>query len=191
MSKFVMRNSIMDKNGKHVGDQYFLLAPHEVEPMCSLHLEGSQITCIGHVSEMGRVLRNELDQAVARRAEREGAITQQFRPKVVVPIGSTNSLHAYKCLLERETMNGNIVLMPGGRAADLARTGEEHEMLERLCERKIDMADEVVVLNVDGYVGNATRRLIHYAKGREKVIRWWEKSRIPPEFDSGTALGWP
>ncbi len=36
-------------------------------------------------------------------------------------------------------------------------------MLDDMHKRKIDMADEIFVINVDGYIGDSTRSEIEYA----------------------------
>jgi hypothetical protein len=46
--------------------------------------------------------------------------------------------------------------------------------LDELHKRKIDLADEVLVLNVGGYIGDSTRSEIDYAISHGKVIRWLE-----------------
>ena len=47
--------------------------------------------------------------------------------------------------------------------------------LDELHKRKIDLCDEVLVLNVDGYIGDSTRSEIEYAKAHGKDIRWLEE----------------
>ena len=42
-------------------------------------------------------------------------------------------------------------------------------------KRKIDMADEIFVINVDGYVGESTKREIAYAKSKGKTVNYLEK----------------
>lgn len=44
--------------------------------------------------------------------------------------------------------------------------------LDELHKRKIDLADRVHVLNVDGYIGESTRSEIEYATKRGKVITY-------------------
>jgi len=53
------------------------------------------------------------------------------------------------------------------------------EMLDILHLFKIDMADEILVLNVGGYVGEATGREIEYARRLGKRIRWLEPETVP------------
>ena len=56
--------------------------------------------------------------------------------------------------------------------------GPEKRMLDDLHLRKIDLADEILVLNVGGYIGESTRREIEYAKSKMKGIRFLE-----PDFE--------
>ena len=49
---------------------------------------------------------------------------------------------------------------------------ELKSMLDELHLRKIDLADEVLVLDVDGYIGESTRREIEYAKQQAKFIKY-------------------
>lgn len=74
-----------------------------------------------------------------------------------------------------ETLAGRIVLSVGCNTksdAGLGLTKEVKQMLDDLHKRKIDLADEVLVLNVGGYVGESTRSEIDYATRLGKKIRW-------------------
>jgi hypothetical protein len=46
------------------------------------------------------------------------------------------------------------------------------EMLDDMHLRKIDMADEVMVINPGGYIGQSTRREIEYAKSVGKPVNY-------------------
>ena len=48
------------------------------------------------------------------------------------------------------------------------------EMLDDMHLRKIDLADEVFVINVGGYIGESTRREIAYAEETGKTIKYLE-----------------
>ncbi|MBQ1348927.1 MAG: hypothetical protein IIY58_06215, partial [Aeriscardovia sp.] len=48
------------------------------------------------------------------------------------------------------------------------------EMLDDMHKRKIDMADEIFVINVGGYIGESTRGEIAYAKKTGKAVRYLE-----------------
>lgn len=47
-------------------------------------------------------------------------------------------------------------------------------MLDDMHKAKIDMADEIFVINVDGYIGDSTRSEIEYAKMTGKAVRFLE-----------------
>ena len=48
------------------------------------------------------------------------------------------------------------------------------EMLDDMHKRKIDMADEIFVVNVGGYIGDSTRSEIKYAQENGKLVRYLE-----------------
>jgi hypothetical protein len=78
------------------------------------------------------------------------------------------------------TLNGRIVLAPGVFAHDGdAITEEQKTALDRLHLQKIDLADEVLVVNPGGYIGDSTRREIEYAQRSGKPVRYvaWEAPR--------------
>ena len=51
---------------------------------------------------------------------------------------------------------------------------EEHTMKKRMHLAKIDMADEIFVINVGGYIGDRTRSEIKYAEANGKPVRYLE-----------------
>lgn len=53
-------------------------------------------------------------------------------------------------------------------------TTEEQEILSKLHYQKIDISDAIYVVNVDGYIGNATSREIEYAKSLGKEVIYLE-----------------
>jgi len=42
--------------------------------------------------------------------------------------------------------------------------------------RKIDLSDEIFVIDVNGYIGNSTRKEIDYARKNVKVIHYYSES---------------
>lgn len=50
------------------------------------------------------------------------------------------------------------------------------EMLDDMHKRKIDMADEIFVINVGGYIGGSTKSEIKYAKEHGKTVRYLEEA---------------
>ena len=104
------------------------------------------------------------------------------RPRVVCLCGSTRFYEAFQKANYNETMTGRIVLSVGfyphsaeqvhGEA--IVITAEQKVALDELHKRKIDLADEILVLNVGGYVGSSTASEIEYAKAHGKPIRYLE-----------------
>lgn len=79
----------------------------------------------------------------------------------------------------RFTLAGKIVVSVGvcKHAKDHGAEALGQDVAKRLDElhlRKIDLADEVFVLNVGGYIGDSTRREIQYATKIGKPIKFLE-----------------
>lgn len=104
--------------------------------------------------------------------------------KVITLCGSTRFKDEFLQAQKDLTLQGNIVISVGlfGHAGDsevwenmdegtLTKT---KEMLDDMHKRKIDMADEIFVINVGGYIGNSTRSEIEYAREHGKIIRYLE-----------------
>jgi|ERR1700722_1533340 len=99
-----------------------------------------------------------------------------MKPIIVCLCGSTKFKQAFIDANFRETMAGKIVLSVGlyshADAEVYTPTEAEKLALDELHFRKIDLADEVLILNVDGYTGYSTRREINYAMSQNKKIRY-------------------
>ena len=105
--------------------------------------------------------------------------------KVITLCGSTRFKNEFMKAQKRLTLDGNIVISVGlfGHSGDnevwenmdegmLTKT---KEMLDDMHKRKIDMADEIFVINVDGYIGSSTRSEIEYAQATGKPVRYLEE----------------
>lgn len=98
--------------------------------------------------------------------------------KVITLCGSTRFKDEFMEAQKRLTLDGNIVISVGlfGHSGDNEVWIEgTKEMLDDMHLRKIDMADEIYVINVDGYIGTSTRNEIEYAKRTGKVVRYLKK----------------
>lgn len=89
-------------------------------------------------------------------------------PRVVCLCGSLRFAALFRAERRRLTAQGVIVLGPEETEHEL--TAEHRAMLGELHLRRIDLADEVRIISVDGYLGEATRREIDYARSRGKVL---------------------
>lgn len=98
-------------------------------------------------------------------------------PRIVCLCGSTRFSEAYREANLRETLAGNIILTVGCDTKSDENLGllpKFKVKLDDLHKRKIDLADEILVLNVGGYIGESTRSEIEYAKAAGKPIRYLE-----------------
>ena len=107
--------------------------------------------------------------------------------KVITLCGSTRFKDEYLDAQKRLTLEGNIVISVGlfGHSGDnevwenmdegtLTKT---KEMLDDMHKRKIDMADEIFVINVGGYIGASTRSESGYARSFGKPIHYLEEAQ--------------
>ena len=104
--------------------------------------------------------------------------------KVITLCGSTRFKDEFLKVQKDLTLKGNIVISVGlfGHSGDsevwenmnegsLTKT---KEMLDDMHKRKIDMADEIFVINVNGYIGESTKSEIEYAKSLGKMVNYLE-----------------
>ncbi len=105
--------------------------------------------------------------------------------KIITLCGSTRFKDEFMEAQKRLTLAGNIVISVGlfGHSGDnevwenmdegtLTKT---KEMLDDMHKRKIDMADEIFVINVGGYIGSSTRSEIDYAMASGKPVHYLEE----------------
>lgn len=105
---------------------------------------------------------------------------------IVCLCGSTRFSQAFHEANLRETLEGRIVLSIGcdfKSDTDLLLAGEltpeDKERLDQLHLHKISLADEVLVLNRNGYIGASTTNEIAHALAHNKPIRWLEEDQAP------------
>jgi hypothetical protein len=110
---------------------------------------------------------------------------------VVTLCGSTKFKDEFVSAGLRETLDGKIVLTIGcNMRTDIEIFGnlspEEFDTtkkkLDELHKRKIDLSDEILILNVGGYIGDSTRSEWQYAIKHGKKVRWLEpdKAELKP-----------
>ena len=112
--------------------------------------------------------------------------------KVITLCGSTRFKDEFLEAQKRLTLEGNIVISVGlfGHSGDdVVWTEGVKDMLDRQHLAKIDLADEIFVINVGGYTGDSTRREIAYAEFKGKAISYLEECRKPSLYDNYAALG--
>lgn len=106
------------------------------------------------------------------------------KPKVITLCGSSRFPEAFHIANAHFSMQGYVVISLGlfGHAdkpegakfltSDGNEATKEKQILDTLHFRKIDLCDEIYVINVGGYIGSSTKREIAYAESKNKKIRW-------------------
>jgi len=108
--------------------------------------------------------------------------------KVITLCGSTRFKDEFVEINKKLTLEGNIVISVGlfGHSGDnevwenmdegtLTKT---KEMLDDMHKRKIDMADEIFVINKNGYIGSSTKSEIEYAIQTGKKVNYLENDSL-------------
>ena len=106
-----------------------------------------------------------------------------MKPTIVTLCGSTKFKDAFTEHQLKETLKGNIVLTIGCNMRSDGEIFADHSPEElRMIKAKLDilhfhkiaMSDEILVLNVNGYIGESTEREIVYAESIGVKIRYLE-----------------
>ena len=105
--------------------------------------------------------------------------------KIITLCGSTKFKEDFMRIQKELTLKGNIVISVGlfGHSGDkeVWENMSEGEltktkiMLDDMHKRKIDMADEIFVINKNGYIGESTRSEINYAIQTNKKVNYMEE----------------
>lgn len=98
-------------------------------------------------------------------------------PTIVTLCGSTRFKEAFAKANRDETLALKIVLSVGCYTHSDEELGLPDHMkraLDVLHKKKIDMSDEILVLNVGGYIGESTASEIDYAIKHGKRVRYLE-----------------
>lgn len=103
--------------------------------------------------------------------------------KVITLCGSTRFKDAFISEQKRLTLLGNIVISVGlfGHSGDdevweglsEGDITQTKIMLDDMHKRKIDMADEIFVINQNGYIGDSTKSEIAYAEATGKIVNYY------------------
>ena len=94
---------------------------------------------------------------------------------VITLCGSTKFKDEFMKARKELTLAGNIVIsveLFGHCGDDLCYSKDTKQMLDDMHKAKIDMSDEIFVINVDGYIGESTRNEIAYATSQGKRIKY-------------------
>lgn len=111
-------------------------------------------------------------------------VNEPDRPRIVCLCGSTRFTEQMLIKQWELTKQGHIVLswcaLPESyfSGSDKFHIGDQEgvkKIVDEVHKRKIDLADEIFVINIGGYIGNSTRSEIEYAHSKGKFIRYMEE----------------
>lgn len=97
--------------------------------------------------------------------------------KVITLCGSTRFKIHWEFIKKEMTLDGNVVLGVEcyGHMEQDDRIWEKKDLLDEIHKQKIDMADEVFIIDVDGYIGESTMKEIFYAASQGKKITYYSE----------------
>ncbi|WP_078596451.1 DUF4406 domain-containing protein [Evansella clarkii] len=100
--------------------------------------------------------------------------------KVITLCGSTKFKEQFEKANAYLTLQGNIVISLGffDQSEGIEITKEQAELFAKIHFEKINMADEIFVIDVNGYIGNSTKKEIEYAKQKGMRICYFSESDI-------------
>lgn len=91
---------------------------------------------------------------------------------IITLCGSINFKDEFLKVQEKLVLKGNIVFTPNffDNIKKEEISLETKEMLDKMHKQKIDMSDEIYVINQGGYIGESTKLEIEYAKQKGKKL---------------------
>jgi hypothetical protein len=93
--------------------------------------------------------------------------------RVITVCGSLRYIKEMMEISEKMEFEGNCILVPiynFTRKSKDEYSEEELEMLVKMQKERIKMSDAILVVDVNGYIGESTSREIEYAKLLDKSI---------------------
>lgn len=95
--------------------------------------------------------------------------------KIITVCGSYQFKKEMTEITEKMALKGNCMLTPIEltKSDKEAYTEEEAFMLDQMHKEKIKLSDAILVVNVNGYIGNSTKSEIAFAKLQNKEIMYY------------------
>ena len=97
--------------------------------------------------------------------------------KIITICGSLKFKNEIIKVAMKMELEGNVVLTPIFPINDNKEdfTEEQLNMLGKMHKEKIKLSDAILVVNINGYIGNSTKNEIEYAKNNGEFIKHrWE-----------------
>jgi ADP-ribose pyrophosphatase YjhB (NUDIX family) len=168
-----------DPCGRYVTVAYAALVPDGTPATAS---DDASAACWWPLSDLPALAFDHADilAAAVNPASAEAEASSPARPAIVTLCGSTRHWDALGEANARETLDGNMVLAPGidmktcHQRPDPDEAAQVKQKLDALHRAKIRAADEVLIVNEGGYIGESTRAEIAYALSLGKPVRYTE-----------------
>ena len=96
--------------------------------------------------------------------------------KIITLCGSNKFKDDFIEQQKRLTLMGNMVMSPYLFFDDREISISDKVMLDDIQRQKINISDEIFVINKNGYIGESTKKEIQYAAICHKTIRYMEKN---------------
>jgi len=98
-------------------------------------------------------------------------------PEIITLCGSTKFKKQFLEAQKRLSLEGKIVISVGlfGHADNEEIAWANKPMLDNLHLRKIDLADSIMVVDIDNYIGESTQRELNYAQLNNKRIYYYSE----------------
>ena len=95
--------------------------------------------------------------------------------KVITVCGSYKFKKEMNEIAEKMALKGNCMLTPIEltKPNKEAYTKEEALMIDKMHKEKIKLSDAILVVNVNGYIGNSTKSEIEFAKSLNKEVLYY------------------
>ena len=95
---------------------------------------------------------------------------------IITLCGSIKFKDKFIKVQEKLTLEGNIVLTPNffNNIKKEEIDEKTKKMLDEMHRQKIDMSDEIYIINFGGYIGESTKAEIKYAKTKGKKLSYLE-----------------
>ena len=95
---------------------------------------------------------------------------------IITLCGSIKFKDQFIKVQEKLTLEGNIVLTPNffNNIKKEEIDEKTKKMLDEMHRQKIDMSDEIYIINFGGYIGESTKAEIEYAKTKGKKLSYLE-----------------
>jgi len=97
-----------------------------------------------------------------------------MKSKKITLCGSTKFKREFEAINKQLTLEGNIVYSVAffGHADNIPLTAEQKTLLDLVHYKKIDNSDGILVIDVDGYIGESTSNEIAYATSTGKFVKY-------------------